>query len=77
MLTKVSEHSKEKQTTPEPMSPTFADFERRYFKYLQTSRTQEEAYDKANDDYRKLFNVDRYSSYNSFRTVKNRRLKTK
>jgi hypothetical protein len=77
MQTKESEHFDEKKVMPAPMQPTYASFEERYFKYLPKCKTQEEAYELAAKDYNTLFGVDKYSCYNSFRNVKNKRLKNK
>lgn len=50
-------------------------FEKRYFEYLEICRTASEAFKKANDDYFRIFGHDKYSSYDSFRIVRNRKMK--
>ena len=54
-----------------------AGFIKRFWQHLQTSRTQEEAYSKVATDFRLIFNCEKFTSYNSFRVVKNRIIKTK
>lgn len=46
-----------------------------FMKECQTARTYEEAYHKTEQLYKWLFRETKYSSYNSFRNVKSRRMK--
>ena len=46
-----------------------------YFKELQTSASNAEAFDKVNERYRLFFGRYRYSSYDVYRKIKNRNLK--
>jgi hypothetical protein len=54
---------------------TFEGFNRRFDAYLKVSRTQNEAYDRAEADHSALFGVDKYSGYESFRQCRNRKFK--
>lgn len=51
-------------------------FIRRYMQHLSGDLTQQQAYDMTESEYNKCFGKTRYSSYDSFRQVKNRKLKT-
>jgi len=50
-------------------------FTARYYNLLQHFRTYAEAYEATELDHVRLFGRRRYSSYNSFRNVKDRKLK--
>jgi len=50
-------------------------FINRYFQNLKKARTNEEAYEITAKEYVHAFGVNKYSSYESFRQVKNRKLK--
>jgi hypothetical protein len=56
---------------------TTEGFLRRYFDNLKHSATQAEAYAATEIDYQRLHNVEkpRYTSFDSFRQVKNRKMK--
>jgi len=54
---------------------TLDGFIARYFHHLKSCRTNESAYEKTAEEYRELYGIERYSSYESFRKVKNRKLK--
>lgn len=51
-------------------------FIQRYFYYLKKAKTNEEAYHLTAKEYKELYGMDRYSCYDSFRRVKNRKLKS-
>jgi len=55
----------------------FDIFNRIYEDNLRASKTNEEAYDKAEQSFRATFGITQYSGYDSFRTVRSRRLKRK
>jgi|GEM_PF-6262636 len=55
---------------------TLDGFIKRYFQHLKTAKTNEEAYLLTASEYKKKFGIDRYSGYESFRKVKNRKLKS-
>jgi hypothetical protein len=48
----------------------------RYFYNLKKYKTNEQAYQATAEEYRKAFGHDKYSGYESFRKVKNRKLKS-
>jgi hypothetical protein len=48
----------------------------RYFQNLKKCKTNEEAYQATAEEYRKAFGHDKYSGYESFKKVKNRKLKS-
>ena len=50
-------------------------FNQRYEKYAQECRTYEEAYQQTERDYRRIFGVNKYASYDSFRVVRSRWMK--
>lgn len=50
-------------------------FDKLYFRYLAESQTAVEAYNKTEKVYKKHFLKNRYSSFESFRASKNRRVK--
>jgi len=54
---------------------TVSGFIDRYIHHLATSDTQVAAYDLTEKEYESIFNRRRYADYNSFRVVKNRRVK--
>jgi len=56
---------------------TAAGFIELYFLELKRHQTQTAAFHKLNEQYHKLTGVYRYSSYNSFRILKNQYLKNK
>lgn len=60
--------------TTEPLFTT-GGFIKRYMMNLKKCRTNEEAYEKTEEEFQKEFGVSKYSSYDSFRVVKNRRFK--
>ncbi|MFA6129329.1 MAG: hypothetical protein WC699_18675 [Bacteroidales bacterium] len=54
---------------------TVEGFVNRYFKHLKVCKTNTEAYEKTAEEYREAFGHDKYSGYDSFRRVKNRKFK--
>lgn len=50
-------------------------FNKRFEHYLKTSDTQSDAYMKAEQDHASLFGTEMYSSYDSFRVCRNRKMK--
>lgn len=65
-----------KQVTADDLKlNTFDGFNRRFDKYLKECKTQQEAYVRAEMDHNRVFEVDKYSGYNSFRNVRNNRMK--
>ena len=54
---------------------TTEGFINRYFENLKVSKTNVEAYEKTAEEYRKAFGIDKYSGYDSFRQIKNRKFK--
>jgi hypothetical protein len=54
---------------------TVNGFIARYLQHLTTSDTQVAAYEITEKEYESIFNRRRYADYNSFRVVKNRRVK--
>ena len=52
-------------------------FERRYLYNIKITKTYIEAYKKTEKEYFKIFQENRYASYDSFRNVRNRYLKKK
>lgn len=49
------------------------NFEDLYFKYMRDSKTNVEAYEKAEQVHEQYFDRRRYSSFDSFRTQKNKK----
>lgn len=54
---------------------TTSGFFNAYFKQLKTASTNDEAFNVINEQYYSLFGRYRYSSYDTFRKVKNRNIK--
>jgi len=48
-----------------------------YFKYLKNEKTNNDAFNKVNDEYNELFGSYRYSCYDTFRNATKNLLKTK
>lgn len=51
---------------------TTEGFIKRFWVHLKGCRTQVEAYNLTNADYKAIFSRNKYSNYDSFRVVKNR-----
>ena len=51
------------------------EFDKRFIKYTAEADTYEEAYAMAESDYKAIFKSRRYSSYNSFRVSRSKRIK--
>jgi len=51
-----------------------AGFDKEYFKNLKTCKTHKEAYDKTEDLYQSFFKKRRYSSFDSYRKVRDSRI---
>jgi len=62
------------ETNPAQLVTT-QGFINRYFENLKVSKTNLEAYEKTAEEYRVAFGVEKYSGYDSFRKVKNRKFK--
>lgn len=54
---------------------TTGGFIKRYMANLKVSKTNEDAYNLTEEEFYKEFGINKYSSYDSFRVVKNRRFK--
>lgn len=54
-----------------------SEFVAAWFKFLPSSKTYEDAYEKVEDIYEDYFGKRRYSCYSSFRVVKNRIIKNR
>lgn len=54
---------------------SFKGFINRYYFYCKTEKTYKDAYEKTEQEYEKNFKKRRYSSYDSFRVVLNRKMK--
>jgi len=54
---------------------TTGGFIKRYMANLKKCRTNEDAYNLTEEEFMKEFGTNKYSSYDSFRVVKNRRFK--
>lgn len=52
-----------------------AEFDDRFVKHTGECQTYEEAYILTEEDYKKVFGKRKYSSYNSFRVSRSKRLK--
>jgi len=52
-----------------------SQFMKRFFFHMRYVKTQEEAYFITEGEYRDLYRKNKYSSYQSFRIVKNRHIK--
>jgi hypothetical protein len=52
-------------------------FYQRFWKYLKEGCTQNEAYEKTETDYRKIFDKNKYSGFDSFYRVKTKLIKVK
>jgi len=52
-------------------------FDQEYFKNLKSSKTNKEAYDKTEELYKSFFKKRRYSSFESYRVVRNARITKK
>tara|TARA_R100000781_G_scaffold26759_2_gene19856 strand:- start:10822 stop:11016 length:195 start_codon:yes stop_codon:yes gene_type:complete len=50
-------------------------FDDRYYFYCKKSKTYSEAYKKTEKEFFKYFNINKYSSYDSFRVSHNNRIK--
>lgn len=57
------------------MLSTQKGYIRRYLHHLNDNTTQAQAYEKVESEYREIFKQNRYSSFESFRQIKNRSLK--
>ena len=51
-------------------------FDSRYFHFCRTSKTNLQAYEKTECEFREYFDISKYASYDSFRVSHNKRLKT-
>lgn len=54
---------------------TTRGFINRYMNNLKKCRTNEEAYELTEQEYKSEYGIQKYSSYDSFRVVKNRKFK--
>lgn len=63
------------ETNPALSLVTTNGFINRYFQHLKTCKTSVEAYHKTAEEYKKTFGHDKYSGFESFRVVKNRKFK--
>ena len=54
---------------------SFKGFMQRYYYYCKIEKTYKDAYEKTEKEYEKIFKKRRYSSYDSFRVVLNRKMK--
>lgn len=52
-----------------------AEFDKRFSKHLQNSRTHKEAYKKTEADFRSIYDENKYSNFESFRRARYVRLK--
>tara|TARA_R110002153_G_scaffold70085_2_gene184589 strand:+ start:412 stop:624 length:213 start_codon:yes stop_codon:yes gene_type:complete len=52
-----------------------AGFEKRFYKNCQTTKSNEQAYEKTEKEYEKYFLKRRYASYDSFRVTKNKKIR--
>jgi hypothetical protein len=52
-----------------------AEFDKRFEFHYRQSRTYKEAYEKTESDYKSLFGLNKYSSYESFKKAYNTRAK--
>ena len=50
-------------------------FERRFHKHCKETKNYEQAYEKTEKEYEASFGKRRYSSYDSFRVTKNRKIR--
>jgi len=67
-----------KKVTPEALQLMRLDgFIAAFYKNCATAATDKEAYELTEMQYKEFFGNTRYSSYDSFRTVKNRKLNNK
>lgn len=48
---------------------SFKGFYNRFFCHLKESKTNEEAFEKTNNEYQELFGVSRYSDYQSYKQM--------
>lgn len=51
------------------------EFDVEFFKNLKTSKSHQEAYEKTEELYRSFFRTNKYSSFDSYRKGRDRRLK--
>jgi len=54
-----------------------AGFEKRFHKNCKKTKNYEEAYEETEKEYEENFGKRRYSSYDSFRVTKNRKIRNK
>lgn len=54
---------------------TAIGFMERYFQNLKKCRTCIEAYELTEDEYKEKYGINKYSSFDSFRQIKNRKFK--
>ena len=52
-------------------------FEKRFYYYSKNVKTYIQAYEKTEQEYKQYFGKNKYSSYDSFRVVMNRKIKNK
>jgi hypothetical protein len=62
-------------TTKELELLTPNGFDSCYFRHLADSTTCKEAYEKTEAEYKAVFRKNRYSGYESYRVIRNKRLK--
>lgn len=51
-------------------------FEKRFYKNCKSSKSYSEAYEKTEQEYESNFGKRRYSSYDSFRVTKNKKIRS-
>lgn len=51
------------------------EFDKRFYEHLQTVETLQEAWELTESDFKKVFGVNRYASYESYRCSKYYRMK--